>query len=262
MATPFHRLQSVHVKSSAPTTREKLLHNPGPAATDATATTLAELTPFLRGWGLRPTRLPTVTAPLPEPGTVGTLEVRWSGRDDETAWPAMTARLLVVPTTSPVGSRVVAWTHRSPATELTTTRLGSVHRHRVLALAMEGFLREMASQALGAAAGTVSGEISPEPLFVHHIEPLHLAPVLAARALRQTAQLLGDAAATAARADLADVVQADVSGPRRRRTSRPRHSRATPREWFPCSGGLTRRRPDGRHAPSPWPSKRPVAVAS
>ena len=60
---------------------------------------LAGLEPLLRGWGLRPTRLPVVVATATEPDTVGALEVRWAGDDDATVWPTMTARVLVVPDT-------------------------------------------------------------------------------------------------------------------------------------------------------------------
>jgi hypothetical protein len=119
-------------------------------------------------------------------------------------WPSLDARLLVLP--GGRGARVVLWTPRSPDAELVTIRLDRVHRRRVVDLAIQHFLQELAvrlTDPVRGPAGTAGTTFDRRPMFVHHVEALPVAADELAQALRRDPQTAATAATTAAREDLA-----------------------------------------------------------
>jgi hypothetical protein len=143
MTRPLHHLSSITVAAPATVVHARLTADGLDAVTSATAAALELLGPPARSTGLPPRALPTVSARLPDGADgsgIGSLELRWSGAEDATGWPALTASLVVTPS-GPTSSRLSLFSRRAPGAELHTTRVGRLHRQRLLDLAVRTFLR-------------------------------------------------------------------------------------------------------------------------
>ena len=196
MTTPWHQHASVPLRGSATAIHRRLVADPDGLVATATGDALSRLGPLVRSWGLAPRALPTVTAHVTGPDQVGAVELRWSGEEDDTAWPSLVARLLVVPGRTATDARLVFLTPRSPRAELATDRIGRPHRERVVDGAVQRFLREMAEHVgqpdAPHSAGPRVTQFDRRPIFVHHLEPHPLDPTVLARHLVEHA----DAVAT------------------------------------------------------------------
>lgn len=144
MTIPFHQYASVPVRGPTATVHDRLMHDPQGTVAAATAAALSAVEPFVRTWGLPPTALPTVTAEPTRPETFGAVDVRWDGEENSTAWPAMAVRLLVTPEDDGRATRLILLSRRPPGAELVTERIGRVHRRRIVEVATQRFLRELA----------------------------------------------------------------------------------------------------------------------
>jgi hypothetical protein len=203
MAVPVHTGASVPVAAWPPGVARQLAGDAVGLVASATAATLARLEPLVRGWGLAPTQLPRVSAEPVTDGGAGVVVLRWAGDEQATVWPSLDARLLVLPGAR--GARVVLWTPRSPEAELATTRLDRVHRRRVVDLAVQRFLQELAGRLadpVRGPAGTTGTTFDRRPMFVHHVEALPIAADELAQALRRDPLAAATDATTAAREDL------------------------------------------------------------
>jgi hypothetical protein len=202
MTRPLHHLSSITVAGPATAVHTRLAADGLDAVTSATAAALDLLGPPARSTGLPPRALPTVGARAGEGADgsgIGSLELRWSGAEDATGWPALTASLVVTPT-GPTSSRLSLFSRRSPGAELHTTRVGRLHRQRLLDLAVRSFLREfvaaldLRSPAPSPPATDAGHGDARSPRFVHatawvpgpaeavHAAISHDAPALARRA--------------------------------------------------------------------------------
>jgi len=137
----------------------------------ATADAITGMAPFIRAWGLTPRALPRVRARETAEDELGSVEVSWTGTEDAIAWPALTARLLITPRRAG-GSRVSLASVRSPEAELRTRRIGSLHRRRLVDVAMQRFLHHLADQLddpgpMHCTAGPT--RFDRTPLFVHYL---------------------------------------------------------------------------------------------
>ena len=210
MTAPWHQHASVPVAGAPSDVHQRLVADPADAVATATGLALARLEPLVRSWGLAPSTLPSVTAQPTGPDEIGAIELRWSGDEDATAWPSLVARLLVVPDHAS-DARLVFLTPRSPRAELATRRVGRVHRERILDVAVQRFLQELAVQVerddSPAPAGPPMTRFDRRPIFVHHVEALSTDPAtLAAHLLSNAHGLAGrvtDAVLEAATAPLA-----------------------------------------------------------
>ena len=187
MTAPWHQHASVPLPGSTSAIHARLVDDPADTVATATGRALARLEPLVRSWGLPPSTLPSVTAQPIEPDEIGAVELRWSGDEDATVWPSLVARLLVVPDHVATGARLVFLTPRSPRAELATRRVGRVHRERIVDVAVQRFLHEVAAQVAGhntlAPAGPPVTQFDRRPIFVHHVTRLPLDPTVLARHL-------------------------------------------------------------------------------
>ena len=107
------------------------------------------------------------------------MQLRWSGDEDATVWPSLTARILVVPDAADQ-ARLAFLTPRSPRAELATRRLGRVHRERVVDVAVQRFLLELADRLAdpetGRPVGSPLTRFDRRPIFVHHARTLDTDP--------------------------------------------------------------------------------------
>lgn len=168
---PFHQYASAPLSITAREAHERLARDLPAMVEAATADALTGMAPFIRAWGLTPTALPSVTARATTADELGSVEVSWTGTEDEIAWPALIARLLITPRRAG-GSRVSLLSVRSPEAELRTRRIGSLHRRRLVDVAMQRFLHHLADQLddpgpIHRTAGAT--RFDRTPLFVHHL---------------------------------------------------------------------------------------------
>lgn len=168
---PFHQYASAPLLITAAQAHDRLGQDLAGIVEAATADAITGMAPFIRAWGLTPTALPSVTARGTDADELGSVEVSWAGTEDAIAWPALIARLLVTPRRGG-GSRVTLLSVRSPEAELHTLRIGSLHRRRLIDVAMQRFLHHLAEQLdePGAAHRTAGAtRFDRTPLFVHHL---------------------------------------------------------------------------------------------
>lgn len=168
---PFHQYASAPLGITATQAHDRLHRDIAGIAKAATADAISGMAPFIRAWGLTPTALPSVTARGTAEDELGSVEVSWTGTEDAIAWPALIARLLITPRRGG-GSRVSLLSVRSPDAELHTLRIGSLHRRRLVDVAMQRFLHHLADQLddPGAAHRTAGAtRFDRTPLFVHHL---------------------------------------------------------------------------------------------
>lgn len=173
MVIPFHEYASVPVSGPTAAAHERLMAAPQEEVAAATAQAISDIRPLTRSWGLRPTVLPTVTASPTDDDQLGSVEVRWEGIDAETAWPSLTARLLVVPSRVDGGTRLVLLSPRSPGVELTTAALDRVERRRGVEVPLRCFLSALAERLRDPATPPLHEQhdvtTHRRPLFVHHV---------------------------------------------------------------------------------------------
>lgn len=153
MMLPHHASPSLTVHRPADEVHRRLTSDPQRLVTGATAEALRRCGPLLHRWGLTSTALPTVTAELAGESDIGSLAVRWSGDELETGWPATAGRLLV----TPAGTgrcRLTLLTSRDPAIGLAVTQVGQVHGRRATRLALDGFVRAIATLVADLAEAT------------------------------------------------------------------------------------------------------------
>lgn len=212
MAAAFHPYASIRLPASSEEMSHQLSRSPDETVSAATAGALTRVEQALRGWGLQPTALPVVSATTVEPDAIGSVEVRWSGSEEATGWPAMTARLLVLPDQRGNGSHLSLWSRRSFAAELATTRLESVHRLRVVDVVVGSFLLELGERLETddgrLLRGTVTAARDRRETFVHHVHPLQLDGAEAVHALVGDPQAVRDAGMAGARSELAATLAA------------------------------------------------------
>jgi hypothetical protein len=168
---PFHQYASAPLGINATQAHDRLRRDIAGIVEAATADAITGMAPFIRAWGLTPTALPGVTARATDEDELGSVEVSWTGTEDAIAWPALIARLLITPRRGG-GSRVSLLSVRSPEAELHTMRIGSLHRRRLVDVAMQRFLHHLADQLDDpSAAHRTAGatRFDRTPLFVHHL---------------------------------------------------------------------------------------------
>ena len=167
----FHQYASAPLGVTATEAHERFVRDIAGIVEVATADAITGMAPFIGAWGLTPTALPSVTARATTADELGGVEVSWTGTEDKIAWPALIARLLITPRRAG-GSRVSLLSVRSPEAELRTRRVGSLHRRRLVDVAMQRFLHHLAEQIddPGAAHRTVGAtRFDRTPLFVHQL---------------------------------------------------------------------------------------------
>lgn len=200
MSTPFHQYAS-HPLATRPTAAHLRLRDaPEQLVASATAAALAKLTPLARTWGLSPRQLPTVTARPTGDDEIGSIELTWSGDEHRTAWPSLTGRL-VIDQRPGCGHRLTLLTRRSPATAVSTTGLGRLHRRRLLQVAVQGFLHELAHDVAPRPQGPdgpSASSFDQTPMFIHHLLPLDADPGHVLAHLADAPQALAEHATTAA----------------------------------------------------------------
>jgi hypothetical protein len=180
MSTPFHTYASRALPAAPSAAHARLREAPERLVTSATAAALAAMTPVARAWGLSATQLPTVTARPTGDDELGSIELTWTGEAASTAWPSLTARLLVDERPG-AAHRLTLLSRRSPAAELATTPLGRLHQQRLVQVAVQGFLYELVGEvapriADAATPAPVAGDVDQTPLFVHDLRALDAEP--------------------------------------------------------------------------------------
>lgn len=168
---PFHQYASAPLGITATLAHDRLRRDIVGIVQAATADAITGMAPFIGAWGLTPTALPNVTARATAADELGSVEVSWSGTEDAIAFPALIGRLLITPRRAG-GSRISLLSVRSPEAELRTLRIGSLHRRRLVDVAMQRFLHHLADRlddpgAVHRTAGAT--RFDRTPLFVHHL---------------------------------------------------------------------------------------------
>lgn len=174
MTTPQHQLASVPVAAAPHAVAGRLLTDPAGIVADATGDAVDGARHLLHDWGFDASERPTTHAAAVEDDTFGSVLLRWTGPEDRTGWPAIEARLLVVPEPLDGSSRLALWTTRSPGAELGTDALEQLDRRRAVDVAVQRFLAELARRVGGAGDGVATApgasRFDRRPLFVHHVE--------------------------------------------------------------------------------------------
>lgn len=229
MTAPWHQHASVPLPGSPSAIHQGLVADTTGIVASATGLALSRLEPLLRNWGLPPSTLPGVTARPTDPDEVGAVELAWTGDEDATAWPSLLARLLVVPDPTTTDARLVFLTPRSPLATLTTRRVGVAHRVRILDLAVQRFLHEVAAQVgqdgVPIPGGPPVTQFDRRPVFVHHVLASPLPATALARALVDDPRRLAN---RATRAALDAATPALAAGRFRRRPEPETHVTPTP----------------------------------
>ena len=183
MPLPFHLYASVPVAADAVTAHRRLAADVEDRVSTATADALAALGPHVTRWGLTVSVLPITTARMTKPDELGAAELAWRGDEETTGWPALTGTLVVAPQ-SGQRSRLLFLSRRSPHAELATVRLDRLHRQRVVHVAIQSFLRELAHRLGGDTAstpaiGSGAGAFGRRAMFLHHLRDLDVDPDVA-----------------------------------------------------------------------------------
>lgn len=168
---PVHHYASAPLTISATLAHDRLRNDMVRLVESTTADAIAGMAPFVRTWGLAPTALPDITVRGTARDELGSVEVSWSGAEDDIAWPALVGRLLITP--RPSGwSRLSLVSIRSPAAQLRTVRIGAVHRRRLVGFGVQWFVRHLADHLDDPGPGHRAAGVTrsdPTPLFVHHL---------------------------------------------------------------------------------------------
>jgi len=145
---PLFAYHAVSLPLGAAETLTRLLGDPA-AVTTATADAIGRCAPRFADWGLPMHVLPAVEAAVADGGEPGQVRLRWSGPEDVTGWPSMTAWLVVGPRGE--GSRITFVSTRAPSTGLGATSVHRSHARRLLAVAVQSFLQALAANLLAEA---------------------------------------------------------------------------------------------------------------
>lgn len=220
MAPPLHQYASVTVAADAPEVVGGLRTDAHDLVATATADALAALVAPAGAWGLSATALPEARARATEADELGSVELEWRGHEDTTAWPSLVGRLLVIPQVT--GSTRVAFVSpRSPDAELATGRVDRLHRRRVVDVAVQRFLRDLARRLGDDTAPSPAssvGSVDRTGMFVHHLRTITGDPDAIARDLSAHAVDLADHATRAA----VERSAASLAAGRFRATAEPR----------------------------------------
>lgn len=176
MPIPLHQYASVPVSAPAAEVHRRLRTGARELVATATAEALTAMGRQAQPWGFRLSEVPVTTARATESRELGSIAVRWTGREDATGWPALTGRLVVVADAARA-SRLLFVSPRSPQAELATIRLDRLHRLRMTQVGIQRFLLDLAgmlsrSGSLPELVGSGVSHFDRTPLFVHHLEPL------------------------------------------------------------------------------------------
>jgi hypothetical protein len=155
VTAPIRTFRPRRLGHPADEVHRRLTAEPQTLAAAATAAALSRSSPLLRRWGLVARTLPTVTAAASGAGELGSLTIRWTGAEDVTGWPAMTAQVLVTPT-GPADSELTLATTRPAARGLHASSLSELHRHQATDVLVGSFLHEVADQIERAPAATLA----------------------------------------------------------------------------------------------------------
>ncbi|MFA9443728.1 hypothetical protein [Egicoccus sp. AB-alg6-2] len=158
MTTPLFAHAAVPLSLSPSESLTRLLADPT-VVTVATADAIGRCAPRFADWGLPMHVLPTVETTVGADDEPGQVRLRWSGPEDVTGWPSMTAWLAVSPRGRD-GSRITLVSPRTPQTGLGITSVHRTHARRLLAVAVRSFLQELATQLSAASAAAVVPERS------------------------------------------------------------------------------------------------------
>jgi len=223
MPIPIHLYASVPLAVPAATAAQRLRNDPGDLAAAATASSLRVLAPQAERLGLRPSALPTVRARMTDADEPGVIEVVWEGEEEATGWPSLAGLLLATPAPGET-SRLLLVSSRSPRAGLTTGRLERLHRLRLVELAVQRFVHDLAGELdarmLTAPSWSVA-RYDRSPLFVHDVRTTDhdpdqlyraLATDIAGRAERATATVIARHGATLAAGHFRSVPAPDVQG--------------------------------------------------
>ncbi|HSK23980.1 MAG TPA: hypothetical protein VK906_12425 [Egicoccus sp.] len=145
---PLFAYHAVPLPLDPAETLARLLADPA-MLTTATADAIGRCGPRFADWGLPMHLLPTVETVAAGDQEPGQLRLRWSGPEDVTGWPSLTAWLVVSPRAA--GSRITFVSTRSPATGLGATSVHRGHAQRLLAVAVQAFLQALAGHLVTAA---------------------------------------------------------------------------------------------------------------
>lgn len=171
MSLPLHQCASTPLVAGPEQAQERLLADPEGLVQQATADARAVLGPQSHLWGLPATQFPSAGAHVVGSDQIGYLEVTWGGPEDATGWPSLTGQLVIAPEGGGT-ARLRFLTSRSPQGELATGRVGRFHRRRVVRVAIQRFLYELAQRLDDPLPRPVPGQASRSsqaPMFVHHI---------------------------------------------------------------------------------------------
>ena len=180
MSSPYHQWASVPIAADAASVRRRLTADVETLVSTATADALTILGARSARWGLTVSGLPTTTARTTAPEELGGAEITWRGDEAATGWPALTGRLVVTPQAGE-HARLRLFALRSPSTELATDRLDRLHDQRIVNVSIERFLQDLGHQLDGTATDTPASDpgaraFDRSPMFVHHLQPLDVAP--------------------------------------------------------------------------------------
>lgn len=147
---PLFAYHAVPVPLTPGDTLARLLADPA-LLTAATADAIGRCGPRFADWGLPMHVLPTVEAAMADDDAPGQVRLRWSGPEDVTGWPSMTAWLVVGPRGD--ASRITFVSTRAPATGLVTTSVHRSHARRLLDVAVQSFLQAVVGHLVDAPTG-------------------------------------------------------------------------------------------------------------
>ncbi len=204
MTVPFHQYASAPLAISASVAAERLTADPVDHITSATATSLRAVAATFERLGLSPSALPATRARITDAEELGAVEIVWEGDEQLTGWPSLVGLLLVVPESGGT-SRLVLLSTRSPEADLQVVALDRLHRLRVVGVALQSFLHDLAARLDDRTLSTASDpalHVESTPLFLHH------QGVVAADPDALRVALTGDVAGVADRATAGAVVRA------------------------------------------------------
>lgn len=263
MPTPLHQYASVPVSADAAEVHRQLRADAEDLVAAATADALTTMGRQAERWGLRISEVPVTIGRATEPTEFGSIEVRWTGREDATGWPALTGRLVVVPEDE-TASRLLFVSPRSPHVEFATSRLDRLYRQRLTNVGIQRFLHDLAGQLQepdrrAKIDGASVSSFDRTPMFVHHLEPLAGQPA----AVRDL--LLADLAGLAERGTEVAVERARdlLAAGRFRAPAAPTIQMRPAQVNQPACGSAgtaTRRPPDGPTSTSRWWSRPTTTV--
>ena len=210
MPTPFHAYASYPLSVDPVAGHAELRAAPERLVAAATSSALEVVAPLIRSSGLPAQQQPSVTARPTEDDEPGSIELTFSGDEDLTGWPALTGRLLI-DTRPGDAHRLVFFSQRSPAGELSTLRLDRQHRRRLVRIAVQRLLHELAGELGGHPTGPVGPATNGAditPMFLHGLRRVGASPTDVLAHLDAEPQALAERATEAVVERAAEVLAA------------------------------------------------------